>query len=292
MLDEKWINRRNDLEEVWGTITRHIFMPGFNSNVPEAKDLAEALRRTMSKSVLKPEQQVNYYAKNMVRRITISWEDRAQNKVRIKDVMTTTIIPFDEKNGCDYEMIFSPTSNESIDDYTVRTEYVSVDGQDRKIEDCTFVKSDNKSSAIIKLAGRDPRLSRAVTSIQSIESDPILVVCAGRVVWGMQAIIHVQADGLRINFEEVGVDKCFLPDPAVASPPSSSVTVQATPNCLPEMAYFTKDALLPDQGFMIVMAQMPPSLPPTVPPSNLTPEADAINGALTISGDHAEGAFT
>jgi hypothetical protein len=237
--DDKWLDRRNDLEDLWRRITRRIFLPGFREDSQEANGLLMALNATMNSVIHKPEQRVNYFAKNMIRRLRIYWQDPVRKIIAVEDVLETKIIPFDPLNGCTYDMIFYPTTGEQITDYTVSLSRLSLNGVEQDIALLSPIVENNRHRISVSVSGSEIRLSRTTVSTQSVENDPIFVVGAGRVVWGLNVIITVEAEGLRINFEEVGVDGMFR-------------LVREDAGRVHEWS--TEGALLPDQGFMVVMA--------------------------------------
>lgn len=83
--------------------------------------------------------------------------------------------------------------------------------------------------------------SRTLVITQKIDLDPLFFVPASRVVWGLNAIITFDAQTMQVAFEEVGVAQEFTPQTRGAG----------------ELEWDTRSVLLPDQGFVIVMATTP-----------------------------------
>jgi hypothetical protein len=243
--EDRWLDRRKDLDDLWRRITRRIFLPGFREDAPDANRLMVALNATMDKLLYQPDKQVNYYQREMKRRIRIEWIDQASRKVKITDRLKTTIVPFDAQKGCQHEIRTRPTTGETLDAYTILLVSLSVDGAQQKVDP---IIEENVHRYEVQLKGKDSfELERTMTFEQNLLQDPIYYVYAGRgVVWGLEAIIDpTPARNLRINFEEVGVEGAFKPlgDHGVGG----------------SEEWEANGALLPNQGFQVIM--IPDSAP-------------------------------
>jgi hypothetical protein len=238
---DRWLDRRNDLDDLWKRVTRRIFLPGFREDAPDAKGLLDALNLTMNKVIHNPEQRVNYFRKRMRRRIEIGWADESKHIVQIEDFLECDVVPFDSRVGCQQDMIFIPTTGEKIDDYIIQLTFLEVNGYKQDVNKFKPVIEGNRARISIVLKDRPTHfLKRTMLYHQCIDDDPIFVVVAGRgVVWGLNATITVKAAGLRVNFEEVGLEGEFR-----------EVRADRAGN----MERDTEAALLPEQGFQIVMA--------------------------------------
>jgi hypothetical protein len=116
--------------------------------------------------------------------------------------------------------------------------------------DLKLDKKDGKEKRTLLLSGkRSYKLARTLIYTQPLNIDPILVVDASRVALGMNIIVNIAVSDLRATFEEVGVAGDF------ALQHKNTQT----------MEWDTRSALLPNQGFVIVMttdASVQPSGPP------------------------------
>jgi hypothetical protein len=242
--EDAWLDRRNDLEDLWRRITRRIFLPGFREDAPDAPQLLAALNDTMTQMVHKPAQRVSYYAKDVKRRITVRWHNETARTVKMTDVLDCRIFPFEPHKGCIYEIYFTGTTGEPITDYSIQLTKLSIDEEEQDITKVKREQEGNWVRLLVELNGkRSYRLSRTLEIIQNIEADPIFVVAAGRVVWGMSAIVFCDTPAIRINFEEVGVTRVFR---AVRTDDANGGFERET-----------NGALFPEQGFMFVMAAKP-----------------------------------
>jgi hypothetical protein len=88
---------------------------------------------------------------------------------------------------------------------------------------------------------------------QQIDADPIFFFIAGRVIWGMNVIVDVNAAGLRVNFEEIGLPGQFR---LVHEDPANGT-----------MERDARNVLLPDHGFVVIMTANPPPLAENQPAS-------------------------
>jgi hypothetical protein len=241
--EDRWLDRRKDLDDLWRRITRRIFLPGFRENAPDAQKLMAALNETMDKLVYQPDKQVNYYQREMKRRIKIEWIDETARRVKITDRLITTIVPFDAEKGCQHEIRSRPTTGQTLNDYVILLENLAVDGVTQKVNP---VVENNVHRFIIPLKGKDSfEFDRTLIFEQNLPQDPIYYVYAGRgVVWGLHAIIDpAPARSLRINFEEVGIEGAFR-------------TIGDTP-ARGSQEWEAKGALLPNQGFQVIMIPDP-----------------------------------
>jgi hypothetical protein len=238
MQEDAWIDRRNDVEKLWGRITRRIFLPGFREDAPHAGPLLDALNQTMGQ-LIKPEKRADYFAKDMRRRIEISWFDEAGRIVEIVDYLESDIVPFRPDKGCSYEMEFTPTTGELIEDYYIAIRDLCIDNEPKDPDSYRAEIVNGVTKYSVKMEGKDRHFfSRTMIYRQNVDADPIFYVAAGRVVWGMNAIITLSARGLRLNYEDIGIERAFRDVPH-----SATVTERDT-----------RAALLPDHGFIIVMA--------------------------------------
>lgn len=198
----------------------------------------------MHKVVNKPEQHVNYYQKNMIRRVDIEWADEQKRQVYIYDYMETEVIPFDYSKDCEYNMFFTPTTGENIQSYRIDLCQLEIDGAPIKVDTIQPTIVDNQSRFTIPLRHKlKHSLKRKMRYTQCIDDDPIFVVLAGRgVVWGMRVLIEHNVPTLRVNFEEMGLEHEF------------KAVGEDRPNRIERQ---TVAALLPDQGFQIVLATAP-----------------------------------
>ena len=239
--EDRWLDRRNDLEDLWRRITRRIFLIGFREDAPDSKQFLDALNLSMTKAIHKPEQRLNYYVKNAARRINVSWENEKTRMVRISDRMDCEVIPFNSNDECRYEFTFTSTTEETMETYGVKLSKLSLDGIAKAEEDLVLVKEPQRERRFLTMKGNSLySLSRTTTSIQSIDADPIFVFDSGRVIWGMNVVITVNAPGMRVSFEEIGLEGEF-----------KLKHEDATKG---EMERDTRGVLLPNQGFVIVMA--------------------------------------
>jgi hypothetical protein len=238
--EDRWLDRRNDLEDLWRRITRRIFLIGFQEDAPNSKQFLDELNISMTKAIHKPEQRLNYYVKNAVRRINVSWGDKDKRMVRISDRMDCEIIPFNSGDECRYEFTFTSTTEETMDTYGVKLSKLFLDGIKKTEEDLTLIKDRNRERRFLTMKGKNSySLSRTTECIQSIDADPIFVFDSGRVIWGMNVIININASGMRVNFEEIGLEGEF-----------KLKHEDATKG---EMERDIRGVLLPNQGFVIVM---------------------------------------
>ena len=238
--EDRWLDRRRDLDDLWCGITRRIALPGFKESADDSQLLLVALNKTMNKLIHKPDQQVNYYQKDMSRRIEIGWADQEGRIIQIVDYLEAKIIPFDPSVKCRHDIIFAPSTGVDLAQNSIELREVSLSTGFGKAETPKPVDDGNRRRYSFDLSGRrEYDFKRTIVSSQPLDDDPIYVVCAGRgVVLHLDAIIHVADKGLRISFMELGLEGEFKP---------------VGPDRPDRIERRTEAALLSEQGFIIVV---------------------------------------
>lgn len=240
---DAWLDRRNDLEDLWRRITRRIFLPGFREEAKDSQEFLMALNEAMTEVVNRPERRVNYYVKNFKRWVDIRWQNKEDGIVEIIDTLDFEVIPFDESIPCQYDMIVVGMAGGNMNEYKILLRELKINGDTKDVSKITSITKENRSRASIPLSGCSVyKVYKKTSYIQNLNSDPVFVAAAGRVIWGMDSTITCKAEGLRINFEEVGVDGAFRP---IRDDVDGGVIQRET-----------RKVLLPEHGFLVVMAKI------------------------------------
>jgi len=206
--DDKWLDRRNDLEDLWRRVSRRVFMPGYSETVPDSQAFLAALNEAMTRVIRQPvTRRRGYYTRDTKRRVDVRWKDKEKKIVEIVDTVDCTVVVFDVRGEETYDVVVTPTAGEAPENYQIKLTSVEVDGQPH-----TPPQPDSNGIVPIPLKGaRSHHLTRTIVFQQRIESDPLYLLAAGHVVWGMNVFLTNEAAGLRINHEEIGSQGLFRP---------------------------------------------------------------------------------
>lgn len=251
--EDRWLDRRNDLADLWMRISRRIFMPGFTDLTPNSNDFLTAVNQSMNNILMRNQNdRAIYYQKDARREIHIEWKDREKRIVTVKDHCTVEIYPFDPRSGCVHKIEAQPCNEQDVSDIDSVLISVKIDGTEIPLHP----RRDNTESGSMVFDVKIPAkkstiLERTIHYNQILDVDPAYFVLGGTsIVWGMSASITWADVGLHVVFEEVGVDKHFNPYGAQSSK---------------RIGRRTWGALLAGQGFVLVILPVQASLAAVIP---------------------------
>jgi hypothetical protein len=237
--EDKWLDRRNDLDDLWRRISRRIFLPGFiESNDPSASQFLEAINDAMTKTLLRSASvHHSYYSKDATRTIVIRWADEARRLITINDTLHCKISVFGKKDD-EYRIQCLPTSGNALNDYELKLVSAKLD----KKSIVVTAPEDGVHRIPLK-GGTSHFISREIHLIQNLLKDPLVIVSSGHVCWGMDVTIVNEIAELSLNWGESGMLGVFE-------------KMKSEPRLI---QLRTREVLLPTQGIYIVLTSPPHS---------------------------------
>jgi hypothetical protein len=232
--EDRWLDRRSDLPDLWRRITRRLFLPGYDEK-QSGPDFLGAFNNAVTKSMLRPAGLSHgYYEKEATRTIELSWKDRDKEILQLRDQLSCTVIVFSGKPEA-YSIKCSPTAGNAIEQYEL--------GLSASLDGAPVVMKGSPEGGMLVYDIAIPnsnvgaKLQREINAVQIPSSDPTYYVICGHITWGMTIIVINEAPGLKVSWEQIGVEGSFKPE----SVRSKFIHL------------VTKDTLLPDQGVLLVL---------------------------------------
>lgn len=233
--DDKWLDRRNDLEDLLRRISRRLFLPGFQETSETTEFLSDfnnAIARMVMRSAV---HRHGYYEIDVNRVVRVKWKDEAERTLEMTDTVNCDVVVFSDRDQ-EYRVIATPASGNTLAAYGIDLDSASVDG--RQLVPLEIASKDTPGTFVIPLKPKSKQsITRVLRCSQNLTIDPLIYVSCGHVAWGMTVTIVNGAKGLRIAVEEVGVQNVFKPEQ----------------NDEDFMRYVAKGVLLPEQGLSLVL---------------------------------------
>lgn len=232
--DEAWLDRRNDLDDLWRRITRRVFLPGLSdSSDKSSAQFLVALNEAMTGAI--PDRRSRYYEKNVRRTATIRWVDKDKRIVEIIDTMNCEVVVFARQDQA-YEVRCSPPVGRDLADYSIVVLSARVDGKEWLGKDGRNISPEGILEIPLKALSTHT-LSRELKFKQDLKEDPLLHLSCGHVTWGMTVtVVNLESD-LKTIWEEIGISNVFQ--------------LEKNERCLLQLT--TRAALFPEQGISLIL---------------------------------------
>jgi hypothetical protein len=233
--EDRWLDRRSDLADLWRRISRRLFLPGFDENAAGSEEFLAEFNKAMTKTVLRSAGRYHgYYEKDARRVIELTWLDPENKILRLQDELRCDVIVFSQQTEI-YEIKCTATAGLGIDSYKLSVT-ASVNNVTAKPSGDS---ADGRSIFRLEVphTTNPNKFHRAIAAEQAPLTDPTYYVICGHVTWGMNIIVRNRAPGLRVSWEEIGVDAGFSLEN------NSSDFLQLV----------SEDILFPDQGVILVL---------------------------------------
>lgn len=242
LLEDKWIDRRNDLDELWQRIGLKIFMPGLKR--VQNDEFLRAVQAAIRQGFIRGRRRVtNFYCQNGRQRIVISWADSVQRKLRIESQISWDVVPFEETLGADYKIIFFPTAGQSLADYEIEPPRLVVDGRNLTLMSFPLEEGIIQYSTVLRGAQRFSAVE-TIIYVQDIVNDPIFIFGNAKTVWRLNVVVVIRAANLHVTFQE------FSPEPLFTKIRNEPEMIERD----------TQHALLPEQAFGLIFAKQAPDV--------------------------------
>ena len=92
--DDKWLDRRNDLEDLLRRISRRLFLPGFQETSETTEFLSDfnnAIARMVMRSAV---HRHGYYEIDVNRVVRVKWKDEAERTLEMTDTVNCDVVVF------------------------------------------------------------------------------------------------------------------------------------------------------------------------------------------------------
>jgi len=246
MLDDRAIDRRNDVEELWRKVTRKVLLPGFVQK--DAMD-AEFLRSFNASLRAVIDQRVNYYVDKMDRTYNIKLAEDGVTAL-IEERSLFEVVPFDPAEEVVYKMRFLPTAGNELTAYGIEDRMFKVEGKDEIPKIASMVTATETERTVpVTLRGRSRyRVERITCYRQPIDKDPLFICAPDHVSTGAKVKIRCLDPALSAVFGEYGFAEAFEPQ------------FEHDGSDRSEQDFVCTRTMLPEQGFMIILARIAPSV--------------------------------
>lgn len=238
-LDMLGVEKRVDL---WKRLTCRIHAPPLHERLSDAR-LSELYKKLLEAEEKYIAYTKNFYVDQISRELEISWADRQNEIVQVKDFTEASLVPFDASREIEWVSETTAGANSDIAEYKIVDSDFQCDGEDpskRRVEES---KDRTKRTTTYFLSGKSSyRTSRTRLMTWKITKDPCYLSNSPYIIGGGSFKITNKLSGMQLIFQEIGGNKILQPVEGGDWLHEGDVARRRV-----------AEVLLPRQGFQIIM---------------------------------------
>lgn len=242
LTEDAFLDKRNDLREVWRNVTKRVYLQDFDVATPRDREYIERVYQALDSSIT---QDHDFYAANVDALYLIEKDEKDDTRLKLTKTITFDLIPFDKKRGATHQTGVTTAPGLTIQDYGLDEIRYRVNGDDVPDEKRKLTEiGPGRYVRRMPLSGADNyRIERTVESMIPLDRDPLLHFAAPYVMDGLTLRTSVYVDGIKTFFTGVGVSSEFV-DGLEGDPNAAARGNQHR---------IYPGILLPEQGFVLVV---------------------------------------
>lgn len=244
MLEDRFLEMRNDLPAIWKRLTRRLFLPGMDLTNANVEGLLERISSAQERRLTYNK---DFLIRQLARTIDVEWHDRKKCEIRTRDTLTFVILPFRPKETINWESRFTPGNGMTLADYA-RHEEVSVveRGSGRTMTPKEWLDGDTYVKSFELGGGASYDIRKVVEKTFSLSDDPVVEIVSNHVIDGFSLDVNCDAVGVRCHFVEHGSQVGF----------KDHMDEQLKSRRPGDVRRICHDAMLPGDGFTLYFQVM------------------------------------